>query len=215
MEHAARDSAWRATVILTTAALAFGLLAGCGGGGGGGVSPGGGSVSGMVVDLDTQAALDQAKVTVGSRSDTTGADGLFEIKNLRNGDYTLAAEHTGYQTRQQQVTVSGATTLPAPISLAKTGGGPPGPPATISGTVALNGVLGLGDHITVTAVDQSDPNNTDTDTLDAPGPYGLLVPGAATYDVTASAPGFQQQTQVVPLPNLGDTAQNVNFTLSP
>ncbi|MFQ6132916.1 MAG: carboxypeptidase regulatory-like domain-containing protein [Armatimonadota bacterium] len=213
MAYGIRDSAWL-PLLACAAILAWGLTGGCGGGGNGPAPPQG-SLSGTVVDLDTQAPLAQADVSASGRSDTTPADGSFLLDNLADGDHTLTVSRVGYQTRQLQVTVSGDTVLPAPISLAQTGGGPPGPPATISGTVTLNGTLGVGDQITVTAVDQSDASNNDSDTLSAPGPYGLLVPGAATYDVTASAPGFQSQVQVVNLPNLGDTAQNVDFTLSP
>jgi hypothetical protein len=51
--------------------------------------------------------------------------------------------------------------------------------------------------------------------LTAPGAYGLLAPGGATYTVTASATDFQAQSQTVDLPNLGDTASGINFTLDP
>ncbi|MGD8239974.1 MAG: carboxypeptidase regulatory-like domain-containing protein [Armatimonadota bacterium] len=204
-------------------AILFGLLGaciglvGCGGGGGGGPT-GPGSVTGTVVDLDTQAAINGALVTISGQDDTTNASGDFQITGLQNGPQTLAASAAsqGYLPTNVQVDVQGATALPAPIQLAKGGGGPPPPPATISGTVSLNGSLPPGGTITIEAENQATgPPPVDSVTLTAPGSYGLLAPGAATYTVTASATGFQPDSQVVVLPNLGDTASGINFTLSP
>ncbi|MFQ5808661.1 MAG: carboxypeptidase regulatory-like domain-containing protein [Armatimonadota bacterium] len=192
-------------------------LVGCGGGGGGG-SSGPGSVTGSVVDLDTQAPINGALVTISGQNDTTGPSGEFEVTGLQNGPQTLAAEAAsqGYLPTNVQVDVQGATALPAPIQLAKGSTGPPPPPTTISGTVSLNGSLAPGGTITVEAENQATgPPPVDSVTLTAPGSYGLLAPGAATYTVTASATGFQPDSQVVALPNLGDTVSGVNFTLSP
>lgn len=204
------------------AAIAAGLLGACigliGCGGGGGGSGGPGSVSGTVVDLDTQAAINGALVIVSGRSDTTNSSGDFEITGLQNGPQTLtaSADSQGYLPTSAQVDVQGATALLAPIQLAKQSTGPPPPPTTISGTVSLSGSLPLGGTITVEAVNQATgPPPVDSATLTAPGSYGLLAPGAATYTVTASATGFQSDSQTVALPNLGDTVSGVNFTLSP
>ncbi len=194
------------TAALTLVALA---AVGCGGGDGGGLPPARGSLSGTVVDRDTQLPLANADVSTTGDDDITDGQGEFELTGLSTGAHTVTISLAGYFTANLQVDVQGATALPTPVQLVPTQA--PGPPTTISGTVSLSGASA---QITVTAVDQSDPTNTDTEILPGPGGYGLRVPGAAVYDVTATAPGYDPQTQVVALPNLGDTVTDVDFTLT-
>lgn len=177
-----------------------------------------GSVNGTVIDLETQNPIVGALVTISGRAGVTDSSGDFLVTGLNNGPQTLtaSAESQGYLPTSVEVEVQGATALLAPIQLVPLSPGPPPPPGTITGTVTLNGSLPPGGSITVEAVNQATgPPPVYSATLTAPGRYGLLVPGGATYTVTASATGFQPDSQTVALPNLGDTASGVDFTLSP
>lgn len=177
-----------------------------------------GSVNGTVIDLETQNPIVGALVTISGRADVTDSSGDFLVTGLNNGPQTLtaSAESQGYLPTSVEVDVQGATALLAPIQLVPLSPGPPPPPGTITGTVTLNGSLPPGGTITVEAVNQAaGPPPVGSATLTAPGAYGLLVPGGAIYTVTASATGFQPDSQTVALPNLGDTASGVDFTLSP
>jgi hypothetical protein len=203
--------------ILRTAAIAAVVSAfcigatGCGGGGGGGGGGGTSSISGTVVDLDTQNPVQNALVEVSGSSDTTSASGAFQVTGLLNGPQTLtaSANNQGFLPASAQVDVQGATALPAPIQLPRASTGPPPPPGTITGTVSGT-VPPLG--VTVEAINKATSVPMDSVTLLAPGAYGLLVPGAATYTVRASGTGVLLE-QDVALPNLGDTASGVNFAI--
>jgi hypothetical protein len=168
-----------------------------------------GNVSGTVVDLDTQVGVEGAVVAIGGMQDATDADGRYAIANLVLGASTIAITKSGYTPLSAPVDVTENTTFDAVLVSTQP---PPGPPAVISGTVSLSGASAA---VTVEAIDQVTQVTEDTVTLAGPGGYGLNVPGAATYTVRASAPGYQMETQTVALPHLGDTASDVDFALSP
>jgi hypothetical protein len=65
-----------------------------------------GTVSGVVKDIISGAAVSGAVITDGTRSTSTGSNGSYSLRET-NGKYTLRISKTGYLTTSQVVTVSG------------------------------------------------------------------------------------------------------------
>ena len=86
-----------------------------------GASGGGsGSITGLVVDATTAAAISGATVTLsgaGSGSTTSNASGNYTFTSLANGGYTVTVAKTGYVSDSKQVTVSSSTAVTANFAL--------------------------------------------------------------------------------------------------
>jgi hypothetical protein len=63
------------------------------------------SVAGVVRDAATNNPVEGVKVTVGSRTGTSAANGTYVVANLPKATLPLTAEKSGYQTLTTNVTV--------------------------------------------------------------------------------------------------------------
>ena len=78
-----------------------------------------GSVSGVVTDIATGSPLDNVSITIvpGANSITTSSNGKFEFTNLEEGQYTISAQKSGYQSNRKNVTVVSGESVTANITL--------------------------------------------------------------------------------------------------
>ncbi|RKZ35238.1 hypothetical protein DRQ33_00110 [bacterium] len=65
-------------------------------------------VNGVVTDELTDLPVEDAQVIIGGLSDFTGPDGTYEVCGLPDGEYSVIAIATGYETLSTDVTISGA-----------------------------------------------------------------------------------------------------------
>ncbi len=68
------------------------------------------SITGLVTDAVSGAAVASVTVAIQGKSATTGSDGRYSISALTDGQATLTAQHQGHRNFTQAVTLSGATT---------------------------------------------------------------------------------------------------------
>jgi len=88
------------------------------------------SVKGRVYDLSTPSVgIAEANVTGGKKPVLTNSTGHYELLNLSNGAYTVAATAPGYTNESQLVTVSAGVSTVADFGLSQVASG------TVSGTV--------------------------------------------------------------------------------
>jgi hypothetical protein len=130
-------------MLILSGLLAFTLSA-CGGGGAG-VIAAVGSVTGQVINLDTNSLVAGALVrhSSGSPSTTTGADGRYTLFNVPAGLQTLVASASALPSVQRQVTVPAQGT--ATLNFGLTQFGNPavlGPSAYVSGIATINVLSG-------------------------------------------------------------------------
>ena len=73
----------------------------------------------MVTDYVTGNPLENASVTIvpGANSAITTSDGKFEFTNLDEGQYTISAQKSGYQSNRKNVTVVSGESVNASITL--------------------------------------------------------------------------------------------------
>ncbi len=70
------------------------------------------SVSGTVTDINTNAQLEGALITIGtSYTNTTNSSGFYNIEDVTAGTYTLTCELTGYETYTTEINVEGDETI--------------------------------------------------------------------------------------------------------
>jgi hypothetical protein len=168
------------------------------------LTPGTGSVSGRLVDGDGNG-LGGATVTVGGTSSTGGAAapttttltsgsvGSFRINGLAApGEYTMTFTKRGFAPVTIPVALSGSSAPPVLQVQMSTKLG------SVTGRVLADGKVFVGATIRVT-------NGNDVLTTTSAGAGGALPDGGylignlvpGSYAITASAPGFTQQTRLV------------------
>jgi len=74
-------------------------------------TPGSTSLAGTVTDNVSGAVISGAKVTVQSKTATTGNDGKYSISGLTDGQASVTTQHQGHITNTKNVTLSSATSL--------------------------------------------------------------------------------------------------------
>jgi hypothetical protein len=126
-------------MLILSGLLAFTFSA-CGGGGAGLIAAVG-SVTGQVINLDTNGLVAGALVrhSSGSPSTTTGADGRYTLSNVPAGLQTLAASASGLPPVQRQISVPAQGT--ATLNFGLTHFGNPavvGPSGYLGGVVTIN-----------------------------------------------------------------------------
>jgi hypothetical protein len=165
-----------------------------------------GHITGYILDADTEEPIEGAEVTVKSTkyAATTNKKGYYLIKDIPKGTYDVAASAEGYRSLAQKVEVVADETTPVTLSLA------PLVPGEIGGRVTD---AETGDSIkgaTITAVSDEDTFKTTTGT---DGNYTLDDLPSATYDVTVSADGYEEEGTTVKLGTEEGIEQN--FALTP
>ncbi len=156
-------------------------------------------VSGTVADAISNQPISGAPLSYSGGSTTTDASGSFTLAGATPGTYSITASPQGYISQSQNVTVtSGATAVVRFLcSLAR---------GSISGSVTDAALTRNLNGATVSFSGGSAPTNSS-------GQYTLsnVVPG--TYTLSASASGYNNQSQVVTV-NAGSAA-TLNFALNP
>jgi subtilisin len=76
-----------------------------------------GTISGRVIDSNTQSSITGATITDGTRSATTDINGVYALTDVPEGTYTVTASAIGYQEASQSVTVTRDSTSTANFSL--------------------------------------------------------------------------------------------------
>ena len=156
-----------------------------------------GSISGKVTD-SSGAGIAGVTVSYSDGSTTTDSNGNYSLSNVLVGSYTVTAAAAGYQTvSTPNVAVNSGTTTTTNITLTGLG--------SISGIV-LNS---SGAAVAGATVSYSGGSTTSA----ANGSYTLANVPTGTYNVSASASGYQSSTQMNVVVNVNATA-TVNFTLS-
>jgi hypothetical protein len=155
------------------------------------------TVSGIVSDSVSGAALPGIVVRLGAKTDTTAADGVYSFDSVTSGPITISVTAAGYTPITKSVTV-GSVALTADIKLVAP------KYSSISGIITDSAT---GTPISGVVVQQK----TRRDTTGADGKYVLdsVTTGAATVGVTA-AKGYTFKTTAV---TVTDTALTVDFKL--
>lgn len=80
-----------------------------------------GSISGTVIDVDTDEPLAGVTVTLtpGGLNNYTGNDGLFEFKELDAQQYTITVQKSGYQVNRKTVEALAGETVNISITMKK------------------------------------------------------------------------------------------------
>jgi hypothetical protein len=82
----------------------------------GGTTPSGVSLSGIVTDVVSGAAIQGVALAVQNKTATTGSDGRYSIAGLTAGQATLTATHQGHRNFSQNVTLAGSATVNVPMT---------------------------------------------------------------------------------------------------
>jgi len=161
-----------------------------------------GQIAGIVRDASTGNPIEGATVTAGAYTNTTNADGHYQLSNVLAGNYTVAASKNGYQTSSQTSirVVAGKTT-------------------NLNFTLTPLPTTG---HITGTVTDASTGNPIEgaqvtagghTVSTNATGGYSIEL-AAETYNVTVSAEGYESSSKTDVNVVAGATT-TVDFELTP
>ncbi|MGE0395091.1 MAG: N-acetylmuramoyl-L-alanine amidase [Kofleriaceae bacterium] len=156
---------------------------GGGGGGGGTTMPGTVTVMGVLyVGSNTANRIAGATVTLGSRTTTTSATGLWQFDDVPAGSFTVTASAPGYMTRSlTRMTDSAETWASFGLSV----GG------MATGSAILQGVIYYGSSSAnrIANAQVTFSNGTST-TADGNGYYKVENMPAGAITITASAPGY-------------------------
>ncbi len=159
------------------------------------------NISGYVTNKSSGLPLSGATVqTNTSLTTTTNATGFYNFTGLSNGTYVINASLTGYGVNSINVAINGAHNTTANISLT------PVPTYQLSGYVTN---ASNGQAITGAAVTTNTSLSTSTD---GTGYYNFTV-GNGTYIITASKPGYNDNSTTGTVS--GAAMSNVNILLTP
>lgn len=178
-----------------------------------------GVIKGTVTELDGVTAIAGATVTAmvegappGSTpltlTTTTLSDGTYTISGVPAATYTVMAGKEGYSTEQQTGVKVDPGVVVANIDLQLAPG-----PGSISGQVVQAGKRTPIANATVTVLKGT--RKIAEGTTDNQGRYKLDPVPAGTYDVRASATGFQVATLSNVVVNIAQETTNVDFELEP
>lgn len=80
-----------------------------------------GSISGKVIELDSDVPVPQATVTLSpsGKNTYTGNDGQFEFHDLDARQYTVTVQKTGYQTNRKTITTIAGDNVDVSLTLKK------------------------------------------------------------------------------------------------
>lgn len=153
------------------------------------------SVSGTVVNAETKALVEGAKVAVvGGDNVTTGADGAFSFPEMADGEYMVNVSAPGFDAFQTKVTVDGADIADLKFEI--------DPQKSILKGYVLSILSDAtpikGAELSLYVPETETPVATATSGED--GSYALTVSGvlnAGGYTLTMSAPYYQDVTRTI------------------
>ncbi len=162
-----------------------------------------GAISGLVTDSVTSFPIAGAGISTDTgESATSDSAGNYTISSVPTGSRTVTASANGYDSQQQQTTVTEGNTSIVNFALIPSTSGGSG---TIKGTVTNTGGSRLGGILVQTNTGQSVLTNKS-------GKYTIQGVPAGNVTVTASGTGYVTQQQVVTLAT-GQTL-TVDFSLA-
>jgi len=160
--------------------------------------PGPATITGQVIDSETELPIPDATVTADGHETTTGIDGIYSL-SVEVGKYNITVNIEGYQTKLALVDASEEKTYTVNIAMARI---PPPPPrlATITGQVtdSETGVPISG--ATVTANGNRTTTGTD-------GIYFLIVT-VGNYTILVNVEGYETKLALV------DASEEKTYTVN-
>jgi hypothetical protein len=165
-----------------------------------------GTLEGTVTDASTSNPISGATVTiVGGASTTSNASGFYQFTNVTPGTYDVTASASGYDpSTANGVSVTAGNTTTQDFAL--TASGPT--TGTLQGTVRDASTTNPISGATVTIAGGG------STTTDGSGFYQFTNVAQGTYDVTASAAGYNSSTSNGVTVTAGNTTTQ-NFALTP
>ena len=160
-----------------------------------------GTIAGKVTDSSTSLAIEGATVTDGTRSAITGVNGDYTIADVPEATYTVTASAAGYDDDSQSVTVIAGETSTADFAL-----NPIPTTGTIAGKVTDSSTGLAIEGATVT-------DGTRSAITGVNGDYTIADVPEATYTVTASAAGYDDDSQSVTV--IAGETSTADFALEP
>ncbi len=163
-----------------------------------------GAVNGTVTDSGTGLPIAGAVASADTgQNDTTDAAGSYSLNDVPTGNRTITVNAAGYQSANQQATVSDGLTTTLDFALAPDAGG--GGTGTLKGTVKST----TGAKLAGALVEAGGLSTT----TNKGGKYTLQNVPEGNQDVTASSAGYASSTTAVTIS--ADQTVNVNFNLVP
>ena len=169
------------------------------------------TVAGQVLRVGVDTPIAGAQVQIGDLPVVaTASSGLFSVPQVLVGTQTIRVNASGYDDKQQQITVTPGMSL-VTVYLAPTAPLPPPLPYTITGTVTLRGRPDNA-GATVTAFNKDLGQVMDTVTTNAAGAYYLFVP-PGSYRITVQFDSHTIASDVTLLGG-GRVLTGIDFQLS-
>lgn len=167
---------------------------------------GNGSISGVVKDISSCTAL-AAKVSSSAGSTTAGSAGNYSLSSVPPNSYTVTATYPNYTSASKSVTVAAGLAASAKLFLGTGSGQINGTITDTSGT-AVSGA-------SVQLVGSSSASGSDeTITTGTNGVYNSGAIAAGTYQITASANGYNSTTATATVAVGATATQNLVLTPS-
>ena len=169
---------------------------------------GNGSIAGVVKDISTCIALVNAAVTSAAGSTATNSSGAYTLSNLVPNTYSVVANFSGYSAAGRNIEVGPGMTASGKLFLGTGSGQVQGMVTNNSGAAISGATVHLSGSASTSAFDE-------TVTTDATGKYySGSIPGG-TYQLGASATGFNPSTATASVANGGIVTRNFALTGSP
>jgi hypothetical protein len=165
---------------------------------------GNGSIAGVVKDISTCSALVNAAVTTAAGSTATNSSGTYTLSNLGPNTYSVVASSSGYSPVGRNIEVGPGMTASGKLFLGTGSGQVQGMVTNNSATVISEATVHLSGSASTSAFDE-------TVTTDATGKYYSGSVPVGTYQLGASAAGFNPSTATASVANGAIVTQN--FTL--
>jgi hypothetical protein len=162
---------------------------------------GAGSITGVVKDISSCAAL-TATVTSSAGSTVAGSGGNYSLRGVAPGSYTVTASYPNYTSTSKSVLVGPALAASDKLFLGTAAGQINGLVTDTSGTAVSGAVVQLTGSSSASGSDE-------TVTTGSSGVFNSGAIAAGTYQVTASASGYNPSTVIAGLKSGATLTQNV------
>jgi hypothetical protein len=160
-----------------------------------------GSIAGVVKDISSCAAL-AARVSSSTGSTVAGTSGNYSLNGVVPGTYTVKASYPNYTSTGKSVTVGPALAASGKVFLGTASGQINGLITDTSGTAVSGAVVQLTGSSSASGSDE-------TVTTGSNGAFNSGAIPAGTYQITASATGYNPSTVIAGLKSGATLTQNV------
>ena len=167
---------------------------------------GNGSVAGLVKDISTCAAL-TATVSSSAGSQVATSSGNYSFAALAPGTYKMTASYPNYTSVSKSIQVGPAIAASGKLYLGKQAG-------QINGLITDGNGVAIGNASVQLTGSASTSGSDETITTGSNGAYSSGPIAAGTYQITASASGFNPSTVTASLASGATLNQNLVLTAS-